>query len=526
VRSRTQSREDKILEALDQKDDGANIALVSQSSIDLDVLLIVDVVQVCVCVTFITTHNLAMSPEFSPAYQECVNELMSSLSKGGVGSVISLQDILGRVCDVVYHAIPLVLVKCSQLVADVLAIGAQAKSPEASINLSKGVFDDTKTMERVVRARTNYIVDLLSKLVRGKHRVTGHDYDAICSGWNNSLDSIAVVDAALVGSAPWRHFWIGLLKHVHDEGLLTEVEAKCMAWCKQHQPVNTADVARIVSPPEPAQDDTGDARPKFTSIVNMRASLRPDGESVSGPIIPALASHLQKFICEVAMQGVRPANTQKDKQFEMIVQPDSKLVKVGTLGFGGSTKKSEKSRLFYKGPMPDEFSATFVGKVVRAGQKGALPICLALGTQFFLVSNGSPITNDQSCLALHLPIQKEKKNNRTGAVTGDERSLIVNETVHIMPFEYFEFFDQKVVDISVSVYSLVKNPEFGQVSDDEYVRLQRPLYREAVQGQPKLQSKVAQRTAAVKQSCKHLLRSVCLSTRRRCGRPGCSTASA
>jgi len=231
-------------------------------------------------------------------------------------------------------------------------------------------------------------------------------------------------------------------------------------------------------------------------------------------------------MCEVAMQGVRSANTQEDKQFEMIVQLDSKLVNVGTLGFEGSTEKSEKSPLFYKGPMPEEFSATFVGKVVRAGQKGALPICSALGTQFFPVSNGLPITNDQSCLAWHLPIQKQKKNKRTGAVTGDECSLIVNETVHIMPFEYFDFFDKKVLDISVSVYSLIKNPEFGHVSDDEYVKLQRPPIEKQMQGQPKLQSTVAQRTAAVNQSCKHLFRCVCLSTRRRCGRPGCSAASA
>ena len=233
------------------------------------------------------------------------------------------QAIVNLACPTVYVNIPVELIVSAKLVLAALRETNQDTAvPETLSVVSRGVFEDAATLERVVVVRFRWLLDIIARLCSGEHRITEADHETVCAALRLSFDKVVVADALQTTSESWQSFCNSIFGAALRQSTLGSMQEQVQAVCEEYTSKSSGPSRGQASDTTPMEEALADkpqeasghisdepvppstaclASPKFTSVVEARNQLRPEGQVVEGPIVAAFIARLHPFITSAAV---------------------------------------------------------------------------------------------------------------------------------------------------------------------------------------------------------------------------------
>ncbi|CAK0803958.1 unnamed protein product [Prorocentrum cordatum] len=227
---------------------------------------------------------------------------------------------------------------------------------------------------------------------------------------------------------------------------------------------------------------------QFKSIATLRTLHKGGDIQMTDQLMFAFGTRLRSFVVEMSAMGASSSRTAAWR----------------TLAPWKGVPGLRAKRV-----VPENLVLTFTGPVVRAPVKGALPVCDAMGTTFYITPTPGNLSCDHVCPAWSASIVEPTKHDpnpkTTLAVRMEERSLA---------FEWTHFGAAQRIEVTVTFYQMRKNPEprptwDGWDAQGGYVKLTRPVMSSQVTQVPKPADKGKGNGKGKKDNpfaaCKHLL---------------------
>ena len=447
---------DAIIDVLNRDDDGVEAtAMVFKPLYAMELQKYLNADNAKEAVSFFDNNgNLNLPPELCAGFQDACRLVVPDLQHNSdANHLISLHQIADVVLPKIYVALPEFLHQVAVIASKHMSIDS-SKDIEA---LTGGYFASVQLVERVLQCRPAWLIEMLKSLVCGAHKVVDCD---LTESWfqaiNKLMDHVVLADAAANTFNDWQAYWLKLFRTSACKSSIEVAEALgqiCDAVLAKpdNEPEKGKTGAAGANPPgaNSAAAPTMPNTPVFTSLHQCRAkNLVQDG-----PIIKVFMQELQSFIERAAILGFYEEPSDKRKNVKLVFMPDKGDKHVGHIE-GDDKTPVAKLPLQQNG-----INLVFRGAVSRIPVKGSLPVCSALGHEFFLssVNQSNPYGADGHCLAWevkdHKPATRPKPNDPVHVLECKVSSLDWSFTYRV---------GSKVHECttSVTLYSLHQDPNF------------------------------------------------------------------
>ena len=506
---------ESIVKLLNAGDDGAEGANVHLS--ETPALLIADLHPVITCenaksgVEFFNNNgNLMLAPELCSAYQRISKDVVHTL-EGNTGE-LSFDDIYNCILDHTFDAVPNFLHFIAAVFSQKLLI-----DPAMEIQAATGGFFETQQQaSRLLRVRASWVLDMLQCLATGEHKMTGNngelnnaaDGNTFVQVMRDNVDFVCRADATFVNGGQmcqtdWRSFWMELENHMvkPKPEMKAAIRQTCDGICAANeQAAPKADSPEVSKQAEsaPASATAKSTKAKLISMIDWQKKNRL---FEMGDVVKVFMQELQAFVDRATILGIWEQPEDRRRKLACLFKPDSGLKSYGTL-------EGDDKTFVAALPLPD-ISISFRGTVVRVPGKGSLPLCSALGHDFYLQcpANNNTYGSEEHCVAWEI---KDMKIPTRPKETDPKPSLQILRTNSNFHFSYYVANQQHDTNASVTLFTLVNNCDFKPTREEfecGYVKLLKEPIAEAAR--PPKQVKAPKVKSGIDQkwnSFKYLLR--------------------